>query len=242
MGNGIYIALSGALAQSNALDVVANNLANSSTTGFRAERIGFGMNLAQAAGRIGDNDTIFSGLAKIAPTKAPGDVVQTGNPLDVALEGDGYFAVDTARGTRYTRAGNFTLNAEGKVVDASGHPLRGSSGQHITVPTDTKMLRVGADGTIQADGNDIGTLELVRFDPKLLTNDGGALFAPVPGATPLTGTPTVMSGALERSNVNSVRGVVDLVKVQRTYDALLSAIDSYREIDSRSAREIGGPK
>ena len=240
MGNGIYIALSGAVAQSEAMDVVANNIANVNTTGFHAERLAFGEALAQAKGRA---DSHFTNVTKAIQSQQPGERVQTDNPLDLALDGDGYFAVDTKKGTRYTRAGNFSLATDGTLSDVAGNPVRAAGGRHLVIPAGSKTVQVASDGTLSADGAQLGVLELTRFDPKNLTLEGNTLYAPIPGAKPLGGTlPQVMANSLERSNVNSVRGVVDLIKIQRTYDALLTSIDSYREIDQRAAKDIGGPK
>lgn len=242
MADGIYIALSGAVAQSNALDVVSNNVANAQSTGFRGQKVSFGEVLVQVAkpGMVADSS--YVALAKVTENTAQGPIQNTENPLDLALVGDGYFAVDTARGTRYTRAGSFRISTEGQLVDEDGHPARAAGGGSIDIPEGAKLVTVEANGAVVADGEALGTLELVRFAPGSLQREGGTLYAALPNVAPLEGTPEVMSGALESSNVNSVSGVVDLVKVSRTYEALLSAIDTFREVDKRAARELGGPK
>ncbi|MBI4509611.1 MAG: flagellar basal-body rod protein FlgF [Deltaproteobacteria bacterium] len=244
MSNGIYIALSGAIAQGNAIEVVANNVANVETTGFRGARVSFSQALvsAQAAAPGGPpDDTAFVGLGQVVDvTQRPGTIVQTENPLDLALVGDGFFAVDTPRGPRYTRAGNFRLSENGDIADAAGNPARTSGGGHITIPEGTKSIQVSSDGTVLADGEELGTLELVRFAKDALQREGATLYAAIPGATPMESQVEVLSGALESSNVNGTRGVIDMIKINRTYDSLLKMIETYRELDSRTARELGG--
>lgn len=236
MSSGIYIATAGAIAQSNALDATANNIANASTAGFRGEHISF--REALGAARSVDSALVNSGATSV--DALPGALESTGNPLDLALEGDGLFVVQTPNGDRYTRAGNFKLDAAGTLVTADGHPVRGAGGP-IVVPPETKNLAIGTDGTVTADGTEIGQLALTRFAPQQLAREGGALF--VAKGKPIAGDPPlVRSGLLEASNVNVVRGVVDLVKVSRTYESLMRVIQGYHDVESRAARDLGAPK
>jgi flagellar basal-body rod protein FlgF len=239
MANGIYTAMAGAVAQSDALDVTANNVANASTTGFRAERVSFGealtradgksMAMVQAGGRRGIDNTA-------------GTLQQTGNALDVAIEGDAYFAVDGPQGVRYTRAGDFRPDADGMLVTADGLPVRGVGGGGIQIPPGTAAVAIGGDGTIEADGVPIGQLELKSFAPGSLKREGESLFVAQGAALDVGPDVNVVAGAIEGANFDVVRGVVDLIKVSRTYEALTRMIDSYKTIDSRTARDIGGPK
>ena len=237
MGSGIYVAAAGAVAQSRALDVTANNVANASTVGFAAERISFGEALGRAQGR----DTAFAEVRSTVADSAPGVLRATGNPLDLALSGDGYFAVDTARGVRYTRAGDFRLDEGGVIVSADGHPARARGGGVLTVPPGTASVSVASDGGVSADGNPIGELEIARLVPGALSREGASLYIAGPGAAagPAGGAPPeVISGTLEGSNFNVVRGVVDLVRVSRTYEALHRAIEGFRTIDELTARSL----
>lgn len=237
MSSGIYVATAGATAQSAALDATANNIANASTAGFRADRVVF--REALTAARSADISSVGPGTARI--DSQAGALTTTDNPLDLALEGDGYFGVDTPNGPRYTRAGNFRLDAERTVVTADGHAVRGEGGAPIVVPPEATAIAVANDGTISADGEPIGKLELVRFASNQLQRQGGTLYAA--NGPPETGeAPLVRSGMLEASNVNVVRGVVDLVKVSRTYESLMKVIQGYHDVESRAARDLGGPK
>lgn len=236
MSSGIYIATAGAVAQSNALDATANNIANATTAGFRGDRVTFQEMLSAA--RSADSSMVGSGASQL--DHQAGALSQTSNPLDLALEGDGFFGVQTPTGERYTRAGNFRIDDERRLVTSDGFPVRGEGGT-ITIPAGAKDIGVASDGQITADGVAVGKLELERFDPRQLKREGGSLF--VATGTPIGGDPPkVRSGMLEASNVNVVRGVVDLVKVSRSYESLMRVIQGYHDVESRAARELGGPK
>jgi len=237
MSSGIYIATAGAVAQSNALDATANNIANASTAGFHGDRVTF--REALTAARSADAASVNAGTTRI--DSQAGALSQTDNPLDMALEGDGYFGVETPNGARYTRAGNFQLDDQRQLVTADGFPVRSDAGQPIKLPPGASVISVAADGTISADGANVGKLELVKFDPTKLKREGGSLFSA--SGAPIGGDPPkVRSGMLEASNVNVVRGIVDLVKVSRTYESLMRVIQGYHDVESRAARDLGAPK
>lgn len=236
MSSGIYLATAGAVAQSNALDATANNIANATTTGFQADRITF--REAMTGAKSPDSSLVSAGTKRVDTQY--GALSQTGNPLDLAIEGDGMFAVETPNGPRYSRAGNFRLDNEGTLVTVDGFKVRGEGGP-ITIPADTKVIDVGADGSVNADGENVGKLELVKFKYNQLKREGGTLFS-ASGQPEAGEPPLVRSGMLESSNVNVVRGVVDLVKVSRTYESLMRVIQGYHDVESRAARDLGGPK
>lgn len=237
MSNGIYAATAGAVAQSNALDATANNIANASTIGFHGDRVTF--REALAAARSPDLSNVAAGTTRI--DSQAGALLPTANPLDLALDGDGYFAVTTPAGPRYTRAGNFQLDGARNLVTADGFAVRGDGGAPINVPPDASSVNVAADGSVSADGAAIGKLELARFTPAQMTRAGGSLFSAT--GRPLTGDPpNVRSGMLESSNVNVVHGMVELVKVSRTYESLMKMIQGYHDLETRAARELGAPK
>jgi flagellar basal-body rod protein FlgF len=238
MSSGIYLATAGAVAQSNALDATANNIANATTTGFQADRITFREALSGA--KSPDGSLVSTGTTRVDTQY--GALSQTGNPLDLAIEGDGMFAVDTPNGARYTRAGNFRVDDDGTLVTVDGYAVRGEGGAHISIPADAKVLGVSTDGEITADGESIGKLELTKFKYSQLKREGGTLFN-ASGKPDATGEPPIVrNGMLEASNVNVVRGVVDLVKVSRTYESLMKVIQGYHDVESRAARDLGGPK
>lgn len=237
MSSGIYMATAGAVAQSNALDATANNIANATTTGFHGDRITF----REALGAAKSPDVALVGAGTTRVDTQAGALSQTNNPLDLALEGDGMFAVDTPNGVRYTRAGNFKLADDRSLVTVDGHAVRGEGGAPIMFPPEANVIGVSADGEVSADGVSLGKLELVKFKHTQLRREGGTLFS-ASGKPEAGDPPLVRSGMLEASNVNIVRGVVDLVKVSRTYESLMRVIQGYHDVESRAARDLGGPK
>ena len=237
MGNGIYTALAGAVAQSEALDVTANNVANASTAGFRAERVSFHEQLTRATG----NRMVFVGATGGKTDGAQGALRQTGAPLDAALVGDAWFAVDTPRGVRYTRDGAFRTDAGGMIVTSVGLAVRARGGGNLVIPPGAATVAIGGDGTVEADGEAIGQLELARFAPSAMVREGESLMIARGPAQAVGADVEVVGGAIEQSDFEIVRGVVDLVRVSRTYEALHRMIERYRDIDSRTARDIGGP-
>jgi flagellar basal-body rod protein FlgF len=237
MSSGIYVATAGAVAQSQALDATANNIANATTAGYRGDRVTF----REALGAARSADVALVGPGATQLDQRAGALTSTENPLDLALEGDGVFGVDTPQGPRYTRAGNFRLDDAGTIVTADGFKVRGDGGAPITIPAGTQVIAVSPAGEVSADGQAVGKLELAGFASKELRREGGSLFSaarPGPAGDP----PQVRSGMLEASNVNIVRGVVDLVKVSRTYESLMRVIQGYHDVESRAARDLGAPK
>jgi flagellar basal-body rod protein FlgF len=238
MSNGIYAATAGAVSQSIALETTANNIANATTAGFRGDRISFREELTAAR----SVDLASVGVASTRVDTQAGLLSQSGNPLDMALEGDGYFAIQTPRGTRYTRAGNFQLDEARNLVTTEGYLVRGEGGAAITVPPEAVQIGVGIDGTVSADGEELGTLELVRFAPGQIKREGDTFFTATGRPIAAEEPPKVRGGMLEASNVNIVRGVVDLVKISRTYEALMRMIQNYHDVEGRAARELNPPK
>ena len=237
MSDGIYLATAGAVAQSQALDTTANNIANASTTGFRADRVTFKEALTGAK----SVDTAMVAHAGTRVDQQAGALDHTDSPLDCALEGEGYFGVQTKDGARYTRAGNFQLDTNRNLVTAEGNALRGEGGAPINIPPDAGQITIAPDGTVGADGTTVGKLELVKFAPNQMKREGSTLFAAT-GKPTAGDPPKVHSGMLEASNVNVVRGIVDLVKVSRSYESLMQVIQGYHDVETRAARELGGPK
>lgn len=238
MGSGIYVAAAGAVAQSKALDVTAANVANASSTAYHAGRVSF--REALAAARSPDVALVGAGTGAVDASAGP--VAATGNPLDLAIDGDGYFAVETARGVRYTRDGSFTLGPDDRIVTSDGAPIRGVDGRPIQIPPGTTDVTVRPDGAVVAAGSEVGRIAVVRFSAGTLGREGDSRY--VARAAPITGgdQPPIRSGMLEGSNVSVVRGVVDMVKISRTYESLLRVIEGFSEIEGRAARDLGGPK
>ncbi len=234
-----YIALSRLVAQSRALEVTATNMANANTPGFKAERVLFSDWLSQQTGadapRGGRVVSFVQDRATYRDQQA-GPVQQTGNPFDLALGGDGYFSVETARGPRLTRAGRFTPMADGRLGDADGNALLDAAGQPIRTGAADQRIVVAADGTISSENGRLGKIGVVRpSDPMRVTSEGARLMRADTNTVPVD-KPQVIQGAVEDSNVQPVlemtRMMADLREFQFTTqfvqdeaDRLQSSID-----------------
>lgn len=246
MSTGIWMAASGASAQITALDATANNLANANTTGYKVDHAIFREHLIQAmhAGRAA-REMRYNGVEAIAHDMRPGPLQVTNQPLDVAIETeDAFFAIQTPRGERYTRAGSFQIGADGTLVTRQGHPVADISGNPISVPPDAKVLSFGVDGTLTVDDSDFGQLKLVRFrDMTGLEKDGDTMFRVTERSGRAEVVPaTVIPGALELPNVSIVKGMTDLVSATRAFEALEKAVEAFSSLEHRAATQIVGAR
>ncbi len=243
MFRALYTAASGMVAQQLNLDNVANNLSNASTSGFRRRRLQFQdliyQNLVMPGSAATQNTTVASGLQIGLGTKtaaseviqAQGDFNSTGNPLDLAIQGTGFFQVKMPNGeTGYTRAGMFHLDNQGNIVTADGDALD----PPITVPPDALTVSIGSDGTVsvtqpgQTQAQQVGSIQLATFqNPGGLNSVGQNLYlATTASGDPIVGTPggseglgTLQQGVLEQSNVNVVEEFIQMILAQRSYEA-----------------------
>jgi flagellar basal-body rod protein FlgF len=209
-----YIALSSQMALHRQMDVVANNLANSSTPAFKAERMMFAEFLNRGAAN--QPISLVQDLGTVRDTKQ-GPITRTGNPLDFAVQGDGYLKVGTPLGTRYTRNGRFQLDGTGQVVTAQGYPVLGETDQPLTVPTDASEITVTRDGTVTTSQGEAGRLGVVRFaNERDLVPAAGGLY--VTEATPLAAPDAVVQqGMIEESNVESVVEMTRMMDIAHNF-------------------------
>ncbi len=238
-----YVALSRLAAQQRALDVTANNLANASTPGFKASRVLFTDWLSAQTGTTapsGDRKLAYTQDKATYREQQPGPTQNTSNPLDLAISGEGYFTVSTARGPRLTRAGHFTQLPNGTIGDMDGDALLSSTGAPLRIaPTDSNIT-VTADGTISTESGEIGRIGVVNpSDPNRMTAEGNRnLRADVPTAA--VRDAKVTQGAVEDSNVQAVTETTRMMSdlrsfqfttqfVQAESDRMQSAIDKITE-------------
>lgn len=221
MDNAIYAALTRQSGLMREMRAVANNMANSSTAGFRREGVVF----AEHMTALGEGATLsMAGARGREIDLSPGSLSQTGGRLDLALERDGFFMVQTPQGPRLTRAGAFMASAEGELVNADGHPVLDDGQAAIALPPGTRDIGVGPDGTISADGQAVGRIGVFEQpDPSRLRHEGGTLFA-AEGAEPLPDA-VVRQGFLEESNVDPVLEIARMIEVQRAYELGQSFLD-----------------
>lgn len=274
MLRGLYTAASGMLAQAVRLELETNNLANVSTTGYKADQaelVSFPtLLLRRVGGEGGDPEPLHplgvevrtrpEGLDRLPFREAPvvgplgtgvyvegvytsfqqGPLREAGNPLDLALEGPGFFALETPAGVRYTRAGSFVLDSEGYLADLRGNRVLGVDGP-IQVGLEGAVA-VGQDGTVFVDGALVGQLLIVDFaDPNgELRKEGATLLAPLEGAEPLAADGTrVAQGMLEGSTVQVVESLVRLIELQRAYESSQRVVRSYDETLDQTVNELG---
>lgn len=234
MDNGIYITLSRQAALFRDMDVTANNIANMNTTSYNANRVMFESYLTQD-GRRGGMDFAHD-VAEYRDTQ-PGTMRVTGNPFDLAIEGDGYFVVETPLGTRYTRAGNFQLDAEGTLVTPEGYAVLDQNNARIVFTQDDRDIVVGSAGNIGVnDGEERATINVVQFaNPQLLERRGERMFATEADPLPAEGM-RVAQGVLENSNVQAVAEVTHMLKVSRAVGNTAKFIETMYDLQRRSTQ------
>lgn len=243
MSDGIYSALSGAVAQQRALDVVANNVANAGTVGFRADGLAFREAVSREQGGPNPDGLRYVTIAQQSTNATNGPLIQTDNRLDVALQGEGLLAVRTDDGVRYTRAGSLRLDPEGVLRTPGGHPVLDAEPPdperpELRLPPNSSQITFGTDGAVSVDGQEIGRLRIERFAEGGLEKEGVTLYVARAQGEPATET-QVLQGYLEGANVSPIAGMNELITASRSFEAFQRVIQAFRDIDQRAARDVG---
>ena len=241
MLRGIYIAGSGMLAESVRQDIVANNLANATTNGFKRTQANsepFKTFLLENRGMPGQpkigTTNMGVEISRLDVIDTQGPLRNTGNPLDLALVGKGWFEVNAPGGTRYTRDGSFTLDQTGTLVTKEGWSVIGESGRIRATGTGT--IGVAQDGTVNQDGAVIGRLRITALDPATLAKEGSSLMKGTPtGAAPAV----IRQSFLEGSTVNVVSEMVELIRVMRSFEANQKAVMSHDDTLGQALTKVG---
>jgi flagellar basal-body rod protein FlgF len=251
MENALLVGLSRQMALGNELDMIANNIANVDTTGFKADKEVFGEFLMSHA-----SDQNFNGRDRRVSfvedrtsyiDMAPGALQHTGNPLDVAIAGDNtYFTVQTARGQRYTRNGAFQINGAGQLVTSNGDQVIGSSGPITFQNTDHDIVISGSGLITVREGNATidsqrGTLQLASFaNPQSLQKDGASTFMAPPGvaANPAPAGTSVVEGAIEKSNVNGVAAMSRMIEITRSYTDVANILSQEGDLRKNALQQL----
>ena len=234
MNSGLYAACAGLVARTDAIDTIANNLANVNTTGFRGRHSTFSSVLA----RTGTHNLSVGVLGGNRLDTTQGILQPTGNELDMAIEGTGYFPVQTATGTAYTRAGNFRVNADGQLTTAQGDPVLGENGPITILGT---PVSVAADGTISVKGAIAGKLNLVDLPSNVQPTSVGTTYVTVPAGTAVTpaADSLIHQGTLEASNVNPISAVVELMSAQGEVETMRRALGLFSsEMDKIATQDL----
>ena len=249
MIRGIYASATGMVAETARTDTIANNIANANTAGYKRD-VAVNKDFASMLiWRINDGESnpsvgslVGTQVDEIATDHAQAGMRLTGDPYNLALQGSGYFTIQTENGPRYTRDGTFTLNAQGQLVTMTGRLVLGEGGPiHIDPRTPSNKVTIDPTGRVLADQKEVGKLQLVAFaDEKQLVKQGDNLFNAdnaVGGAQNFTGR--VAQGYLEESNSNMVLNMVNLIATYRAYELNAKVIQSHDSLLGRAVNDVG---
>lgn len=226
MENSTYTTLTRQTGLMREMQVVANNIANAATTGFRQE----GLVFSEYVQGLKDDTSLSMATARVRNTSMlQGAMTETGGTFDFAIEGSGFFLIDTPSGERLTRSGSFSPNAEGDLVTNDGYRVLDGGGAPVFIPPGASDLSVAADGTISTDGQAVGQIGLfIPTDPLSLKREDGVMFQAESGIDP-TDQARVLQGFLEGSNVNAISQITRMIEVQRAYEMGQSFLQSEDE-------------
>jgi len=230
MDNAIYITAAHQLALTRDMDVTANNIANMNTPGFDASHNLFTSYLFQDGPR--GNVALTNDISTYRDTAA-GSARETGNALDLAIGGEGYFIVDTPQGRRYTRAGNFQIDANSTLVTQEGYPVLDVTGQRILFTPQDKAITIGALGNLQVDGQDRSQIAVVNFaNPQDMKRMGERMYSTDQVPQPAD-NPRVMQGTLENSNVQPVIETTHMLEVSRSFEDAAKLVQIFYDVENQ---------
>ncbi len=234
----IYVLVSRQDALRRQMNIVAHNIANASTSGFKGQDVLFENFVS---GDTPKSSTHFVLDRATWRDTSQGPLVRTGNPLDLAINGKGYFSVETPQGIQYTRKGSFQLDPEGNLVTSEGYRVLGAEGQAITVPNEATQISIGVDGTVSTDAGDLGRLQPVFFENEQQMRDTyGGYYTSDEAPRPDVSS-AVEQGMVENSNINPIAQMAQVIDVQRSYQRTASLLSSENERLRNAIRHLGRP-
>ena len=260
MIEGLYIAASGGTKQFKKLNILSNNIANINTQGYKRDMLVYEERKSplQQISLNGPNTKNLSSLLESDPTVSyvqvtrsltdfsQGSLIKTDNPLDVAIEGNGFFVVDTPQGNRYTRNGNFHLDGLGQLVDQKGNTLLTRSEEPILIPFGVKQITIDEDGLISGDSEldqvSFGQLKIVKFNnTQALTKEGEGFYKLSDSSVKeiLVNDAKVLQGFTETSNSNAIHEMTQMIETVRQLEAYQKIIQSIDEADDQSVNSLG---
>jgi flagellar basal-body rod protein FlgF len=233
MENALYIGLSRQIVLQTQMDMTANNIANINTPGYRGQNLLFKEYIADPKGQ-GPSYSMVQNVGQYSST-APAPVQMTGNPLDVALVGPGFFEVNTPQGPRYTRSGSFTLNVQGEIVTPGG------AGTGVSVPADAKYVSIDENGVVSTQNGPAGQIKVVEFQNQdALVREGSNLYRANANAAPSDAAETrAIQGSLEGSNVQAVVEVTRMIGILRDYQSLQRMVQNEHDLERSAIQKIG---
>ncbi len=242
MQNPIYVGVSGQISLTRRMETIAQNMANINTPGFRAEAMKFDT-LVSPVARDNSETINFSSAGKSYIATDRGPVTQTGNALDVAVNGDSYFSLQTPAGQVYTRDGRMMMTPDGGLVSVMGYPFLDNGGAPLQINPANGAPRISADGGIYQNNIQVGAIGLYQFQPNSTLRYGpNASVIPDKQPVPIQGDAAngVVQGFIENSNVNGVIEMTRLIEVTRAFERVESLLRQQEEMGSQAIRTLGG--
>jgi flagellar basal-body rod protein FlgF len=243
MENALLIGMTRQMALRREMSIIANNLANVNTTGYKAEQPLFEEYMMPNASEDSPDDTIsFVQDYGMHRDLGLGRIEVTENPLDIAITGEGYFKVETEEGVRYTRNGAFQLDAQGQLVTSDGNPVLSAGGTAFTFGIEDGPIEIASDGTISTNQGERGKLSLVNFEnQREMKKAGGTLLATDQAELPVTDA-TVLQGAIESSNVQPILEMTHMISVMQAYQSANNIVEKSDELQRTAISKLGDPK
>ncbi len=244
MENTSFVTLSRLTTLRREMSVIANNLANMNTTGFKGEKMMFVEHLVRSKGSEGILGEDIAYVRDIATVRnlTEGSMRETGSPLDVAIHGDGYFAIETGDGERYTRNGRFRLDDTGQMVTMDGDPVLSDTGAPFFFSPQDRNIEISRDGTVATENGVLGRLRVVRFDnPYSLKEVAGGLYTAEEEPPLDVEAPDVVQHMLEQSNVEPIIEMTKMIDVHRTYKSVQKLADTEHERIKKMIGELANP-
>jgi flagellar basal-body rod protein FlgF len=239
MDNSIYVAISKQTALKSQMNLVANNIANMNTAGYRSQHALF-QEYVQQQDSIAEMDDPISMVQNYGQydDMSAGPVKTTGNKLDIALQGPGFIGVITPGGIEYTRGGNFSMNTNGELVTATGFPVADAGGAPIIIPEGEREIVFSKDGTISSENGAIGDLMIAEFENyQNLTPQGNGLYKTEGAPLPAQGT-SIMQGAVEGSNVNPILEMTRMIEISRNYQSTHKFMQGEHDLQLDSIKKL----
>jgi len=239
MDTAVYVGLSRQLTLQRALEISANNLANVDTAGFKVETLVINTDVLSTPDPSAPSVDYVLDVG-VGRSFAPGPLTMTGNPLDLAIEGDGFFVVNTANGPMYTRDGQFTVGVDGTLLDKNGDAVQGAGGAPLQLDNKKSPPSIGRDGTITQDGVQVGKISVVRFANRgALSKQGSNLYATDAADPPLPANDSlVRQGAVEGSNVTAVTEITNLITISRAYERITQIMNSATDLSLQAVNSL----
>lgn len=234
----LYVSLSGQIALQKRLDTIAHNVANTNTTGFRSEDVHFETILSEAS----REPTAYASAGETYLSRKHGSALETGNPLDVAIKGEAFLAIDTPSGQVYTRDGRMKMSDTGELRTLEDHPVLDAGGAPIQLDPNGGSIKIAPDGTILQSDRQVGALGLFTISntAKLTRYENSGVIPDVPAEPALDFSRNgVAQGFIEQSNVNPVLEITQLITVQRSFEAMTSAMSQTDDRQRDSIRTLG---